>query len=117
MKWNKLMILGFMVFVVSCTKMEIEPIPQPTTENIFSVGESTVTDGQIIQFDLPSDGVYILTYTDVQNGQVISREKFIGYIGKNIKKIYTKSIMSKYLYLTLESENRTQISKTKIIIN
>jgi hypothetical protein len=117
MKGLKIIILCCVGFIVSCTKMEIEPIPQPTTQNIFNVKESVVTDGQTIQFDLPSEGIYTLTYTDVENGQVISREKFNGSQGKNLKKIYTKSIMVKYLYLTLYSENKTQISKTKLTIN
>ena len=112
---NLLLILLFLL--VGCTKMEIEPIPPPTAQNIFSVSESTVTDGQTIQFELPSDGIYILTYTDVSTGQVISREKFNGKTGKNLKKIYTKTIMPKYLYLILASEDKTQISKTKLTIN
>ena len=112
---NLLLILLFLL--VGCTKMEIEPIPPPTTQNIFSVSESAVTDGQTIQFDLPSDGIYILTYTDVSTGQVISAEKFNGKQGKNLKKIYTKTIMPKYLYLILASENKTQISKTKLTVN
>jgi hypothetical protein len=113
----KKIILISLFLLVGCTKMDIEPIPPPTIQNIFSVTESAVTDGQTIQFDLPSDGIYILTYTDVATGQVISREKFNGKVGKNLKKIYTKTIMPKYLYLILASENKTQISKTKITIN
>jgi hypothetical protein len=113
----KKIILISLILLVGCTKMEIEPIPPPTTQNIFSVNESTVTDGQIIQFDLPSNGTYLLEYTDVGTGQVISREKFSGIAGKNLKKIYTKTILSKYLYLTLADANKTQISKTKLIIN
>ena len=36
---------------------------------------------------------------------------------ENIKKIYTKSIISKYLYLILASEDNAQISKTKLTLN
>ena len=90
------------------------PLP---TQKIFSVNESSVTNGQTIYFDLPSEGTYILTLVDVESGQVVSREKFIGLAGENNKKIYTKSIVSKYLYLMLTSENNTQISKTKLILN
>jgi hypothetical protein len=113
----KKIILISLILLAGCTKMEIEPTPPPTTQNIFSVSESTVTDGQIIQFDLPSNGIYILTYTDFESGQVISREKFSGIAGKNLKKIYTKTIIPKYLYLILADENKTQISKTKLTIN
>ena len=105
-----------MGIISSCTKMDIEPMPLPT-QKIFSVNESSVTNGQTIYFDLPSEGTYILTLVDVESGQVVSREKFIGLAGENNKKIYTKSIVSKYLYLMLTSENNTQISKTKLILN
>ena len=113
-----LLIISIMLIFSSCVQEIIEPIvPAPTTKSIFDMKESVVVDGQTIQFDLPTNGIYILTYTDVETGQVISREKFNGKVGKNLKKIYTKTIMTKYLYLILSSENSTQISKTKLIIN
>ncbi len=104
------------VLLWGCTKPEL-PTPNPPVEKIFTVTESRVVDGQTIFFDLPSSGVYTLTLVDVESNQVISREKFIGQSGENVKKIYTKSIMSKYLYLILASEDKTQISKTKLILN
>jgi hypothetical protein len=104
-----------MGFIISCTKMEIEPTPPPTTQSIFDVNESMVVDGQSIQFKLPSAGVYTLTLIDKESGQVISREKFTGVIGDNIKKIYTNSIQSRYLYLLLEDVTKTEIGKTTII--
>ena len=110
---NLLLILLFLL--VGCTKMEIEPIPPPTTQNIFSVKESRVVDGQEIHFQLPAAGVYTLTLIDKDNGQVISRERFTGKIGENIKRIYTNSIQSQYLYLLLEDVTKTEIGKTTII--
>jgi len=95
--------------------MEIEPTPPPTTQNIFSIKESRVVDGQEIHFQLPTAGVYTLTLIDRDNGQVISRERFTGKIGENIKRIYTNSIQSQYLYLLLEDVTKTQIGKTTII--
>ncbi len=74
--------------------MEIEPTPPPTTQNIFSVKESRVVDGQEIHFKLLSAGVYTLTLIDKDNEQVISRERFTGKIGENTKRIYTNSIQS-----------------------
>jgi hypothetical protein len=106
----------FMVLLWGCTKPEL-PTPEPPVEKIFTATESRVIDGQTIYFDLPSDGIYTLTYIDVETGQVISREKFNGKKGENIKKIYTKSIISKYLYLILASEDNAQISKTKLTLN
>jgi len=106
----------FLVLLWGCTKPEL-PTPEPPVEKIFTATESRVIDGQTIYFDLPSDGIYTLTYIDVETGQVISREKFNGKKGENIKKIYTKSIISKYLYLILASEDNAQISKTKLTLN
>jgi hypothetical protein len=113
-----LLILSIILTLSSCVQEIIEPItPVPTIKSIFDMKESVVVDGQTIQFDLPTDGIYILTYMDVETGQVISREKFNGKVGKNLKKVYTKTIITKYLYLILSSENRIEISKTKLIIN
>jgi hypothetical protein len=111
----KKIILISLILLVGCTKMEIEPTPPPTTQNIFSLKESRVVDGQEIHFQLPAAGVYTLTLIDKDNGQVISRERFTGKIGENIKRIYTNSIQSQYLYLLLEDVTKTQIGKTTII--
>jgi hypothetical protein len=111
----KKIIFILLVLLVGCTKMDIEPTPPPAVQKIFSVKESRVTDGQSIYFDLPLDGVYTLTLMDKETGQVISREKFNGKIGENIKKIYTNSIQSQYLYLLLEDVTKKEIGKTTII--
>ena len=111
----KKIILISLILLVGCTKMEIEPTPPPTTQNIFNVKESRVIDGQDIYFQLPTAGVYTLTLIDKETEQVIGRERFTGKIGENIKKIYTNSIQSQYLYLLLEDVTKTQIGKTTII--
>lgn len=105
-----------MVFIISCTEPEL-PTPPPTNgvETIFSLSENRVTDGQVIHFDLPSDGLYTLSLIDKESEQVISRERFNGKSGRNIKRIYTKSIESRYLYLLLEDVTRKEIGKTTII--
>ena len=95
--------------------MEIEPTPPPIIEKIFSVKESRVIDGQSIHFDLPSDGVYTLTLIDKESGQVVSRERFTGKMGENIKKIYTNSLQSQYLYLLLQDVIGKEVGKTTII--
>ena len=111
----KKIIFILLVLLVGCTKMDIEPTPPPAVQKIFSVKESRVTDGQSIHFDLPLDGVYTLTLIDKETGQVIGREKFNGKIGENIKKIYTNSIQSQYLYLLLQDVTGKEIGKTTII--
>jgi len=111
----KKIILISLILLVGCTKPEL-PTPTPPVEKIFSVGESRVVNGQSIFFDLPSAGIYTLTLIDKVSGQVVSRERFNGILGENIKKIYTNSIQSQYLYLLLEDVNKKEISKTTIII-
>lgn len=111
-------ILSIFVFLLwGCTKPDLPTPTPPAVEKIFNVKESTVVDNQSIHFDLPSDGTYILTLIDKESGQVISRERFIGKSGENMKKIYTKSIQYKYLYLVLEDSNKKEINKTTIILN
>ena len=105
-----------LILLFGCTKMEIEPVPPRINQNIFSVSESVVTDGQTIKFDLPSDGIYILTLVDKETNQAISREKFVGKFGENTKKIYTNSLKSQLMYLLLEDFQRKEIKKTIITI-
>jgi len=109
-----LLILSILLIFTSCVQEVIEPMP-PTTQSIFDVKESVVIDGQNIEFKLPSAGLYTLTLIDKETNQVISRERFNGTIGENIKKIYTNSIQSRYLYLLLEDVTKKEIGRTTII--
>jgi len=102
--------------LIGCKKIE-PPIITPPTINIFSVSQSSVTNGQEIQFDLIKNGVYTLTIGDSVTNQVLTRERFNGQIGINKKKIYTKGLETKYLYLLLEDVTKNKIGKTTIIIN
>ena len=105
----------FIVLLFGCTKVDI-PVPEPPIEKIFNVTESVVVNDQSIYFDLPSNGIYMLTLIDKETGQVVSRERFVGQSGENIKKIYTKSLQAGYLYLVLEDADRNQLKKTIIIV-
>ncbi len=112
----KKLLFIFLILMWSCTKPEL-PTPNPPVEKIFNVGESSVINGQSIYFDVPSAGVYYLTLIDKVSGNVVSREKFNGQIGENVKKIYTNSLSKGYLYLVLEDVDKNEIKKTTIIIN
>lgn len=101
--------------LVACRKTQVVPIPQPNVR-IFDVRESSVENGQEIEFELTKNGVYTLTLGDSVTNQVLTRERFNGQIGINKKKIYTKSLSVKYLYLLLEDENKSKVSKTTIIV-
>ncbi len=107
----------FTILFSGCRKVEVIPTPQPITTDIFSKSEVTVKDGQDIQFKLISPGKYIFVLMDSTSTQVITKEKFNGIVGNNIRKIYTKSLSQKILNLYLLDENNNQINKTKININ
>lgn len=115
MKWTKIIISCCIIFIISCRKVEVRPVPQPNVR-IFDVRESSVENGQEIEFELTKDGIYTLTIGDSVANQVLTREKFNGQIGINKKKIYTKGLESKYLYLLLEDVTKNKLGKTTIII-
>lgn len=118
MKWIKIIIFCCVGFMVSCTKMDIEPvIPPKLNIDIFTQTETNISNGDQVMFKLTSDSTYILKLVDKATNQVISKEKIIGKIGENKINIYTKSVQSKYLYLVLEGLDKNQINKTTIIIN
>jgi hypothetical protein len=112
----KKIILIPIFLLLGCTKIDV-PTPVAPVEKIFDVGESKVVNGQSIFFDLPSAGTYMLSLIDATTNQVISRERFVGQLGENVKKIYTNSLPKGYLYLVLEDVDKNQLKKTKIIIN
>lgn len=104
------------MLLIGCTKPELPTPEVVSVRDIFSVTESSVINGQSIYFNLLSEGVYTLTMTDKENGQVVSREIFNGIKGENIKKIYTNSIESQYLYLTIEDNTKKELNKTIIVL-
>jgi hypothetical protein len=108
-------LLFILLLLSACKKVDVQPQP-PIVQDIFSVAESTVSNGGEIIFDLKTAGVYTLTMIDV-NQQVITRERINGKVGQNKLKIYTSSLPVKYLYLVLEDQSKTQIGKTTIKIN
>lgn len=115
MKWIK--IIFCLVFMVSCTKMEIEPIPTVKEVDIFTLSESKVINGQEIMFQLKYDGPYIVKLSDKTTNQVFSKEKIYGKNGTNYLKIYTNSLPSQYLYLTIEDTAKATIAKTILTID
>jgi hypothetical protein len=103
--------------LIGCRKVAPVVITPVVTTNVFNNAKNTIENGQEIQFDLTKNGVYTLTIGDSTTNQVLTRERFNGQIGINKKKIYTKGLQSKYLYLLLEDVTKTKIGKTTIIIN
>ena len=116
MKFAKIIILCCIIFIISCKNEDISLPEVISIDNIFAVKESSVVNGQSIHFDLPAKGTYTLSLIDVNTNQVVSRERFVGQAGENVRKVYTKSLESRYLYLLLEDVTKNQIGKTTIII-
>jgi len=104
------------ILLVGCSGPELQMPEVLAIDDIFSVTESSVTNGQSIHFDLPTKGTYTLTFIDKQSGQILGRDKFIGQSGENVRKIYTKSLQSRYLYLRLEDSFNNQLGSTIITI-
>ena len=102
-----------MSFIISCQK---EDIVEPQSVDIFKVEQSTLVNKSEITFKVDTDGVYIVTMIDKNTNQVISRERIKCVIGENKIKVYTKTIPSQYLYLTLEDSFNNQLGKTTITI-
>jgi len=103
---------------VGCKKIELSaPVVSINNKEFFSVSENTVKNGDVININLTTGGVYTLTMIDTAQNQVVSRERFTGKIGTNSLKIYTNSLPTKYLNVVLKDQNNVQIGKTKIIIN
>lgn len=114
MKRNKIILLVCLGMVISCTEPEL-PTPEViANSDIFKLEQSSILNGQSVYFDLSSAGIYMLTLVNKENGQVISREKFVGQIGQNTRKIYTNSLEPKIMYLVLEDSEKKEIKKTII---
>lgn len=109
-------LLFILLLLTACRKIEVILTP-PTVKDIFSVTESTMSNGGEIIFSLKTPGVYTLTMLDETQTQVLTRERFNGKVGENKLKMYTRTLPVKYLYLVLEDESKTQIGKTAIKIN
>lgn len=100
-----------MSFIISCQK---EDIVEPQLVDIFKIEQTSLANRSEITFNVKNEGVYIVTMIDKNTNQVLSREKIKCVIGKNKIRVYTKTIPSQYLYLTLEDSFDNQLGKTII---
>lgn len=116
MKSSKIIIFIFALTIFSCRKIYVEPSPTEKNQDVFSVSETIISDGDPINIDLKNSGLYTLILFDSSSQQVVIREKFLGKNGKNILNIYTKSLPTKSIYLSLEDSLNNQIGKTLLII-
>ena len=111
MKRIIIIILCCVGIIISCQK---EDIVEPQIIDIFKVEQSMVSNKSEISFNVEKEGMYTITMIDRNTNQVLSRETIKCIIGKNKIKVYTKTIPSQYLYLTLEDSFDNQLGKTII---
>ena len=117
MKWIKIILLFCFVFMLSCRKTTPIVTEQPKSVEFFSLSENKVKNGDVINFNIKTGGVYTLTMIDTVQNQIISRERFTGKVGLNSLKIFTNTLPTKYLSVVLKDQNNNEIGKTRIIIN
>ena len=117
MKNIKNILLCCLIFILSCKKTAPIPPVEPTNVEFFSLSENKVKNGDVININLATAGVYTLTMVDTIQNQIISRERFAGKVGANTLKIFTNTLPTKYLSVVLKDQNNNEIGKTRIIIN
>jgi hypothetical protein len=113
----KIIMMCCTIFLVSCTKVLNAPVQvKLNTVDFFATQTNIISNGDSINFNLQTAGVYTLTMIDTIQNQVVTREKFIGKTGLNTLNIYTKSLTQTYFTVVLTDNNNNQINKTKITI-
>ena len=117
MKRIRIIILCCLVFILSCKKTIPFKFVSPTHVEFFSLSENKVKNGDVININLTTGGVYTLTMIDTVQNQVVSRERFTGKVGLNSLKIFTNTLPTKNLSVILKDKNNNEIGKTRIIIN
>jgi hypothetical protein len=113
---KKIILIPF-ILLFGCTKPELAVPELKINKDFFSVSENGIKNGDVINFNLITSGIYTITMIDTTINQVVSRERFTGKTGPNSIKIYTNSLPTKYLSVVLKDQNNNQVGKTKIIIN
>ena len=110
---KKYLVFLFLI-LISCEKDILEPLPQPTQEMIFEMGEVFIQDGQDISFEIITNSQHQLIIS-TQDGSVITKETFTPTLGINTRKIFTKILSKEKLKLSLE-KNGEVIQETFIIV-
>lgn len=101
-----------LLILISCQKDEIiiEPTPQYTF--IFDT-QTTVQDNQDIYFNIELEDTYELIIS--QNNSAVTKESFLGTVGINKRKIFTKTLAEGMYTLQLIKGSEI-IKQTEIIV-
>lgn len=113
---KKLVCIG-LILISGCSGPELVMPEIVSVNDVFGVQLSKVVNKQAIAFKLETKGTYMLTLINKETNQVISRDKFLGQAGNNIRKIYTNSLPKGSLILVLEDSNKVQLKSTVLINN
>lgn len=106
----------YLLFALLLSACNIDTGPKPMVVDIFNTAQTDVSDRDDINFKLETAGTYKLVLQDKNTNQILSRDKFVGKVGMNTIKIYTKSLQTPYLYVLLEDGFGNIIKKTSITI-
>ena len=108
-------IILILLILFSCQKDELMVVePYPQYEMIFEESMSKVVDGQEFSFEVSTTEEHTLIISHLNNS-VIAKESFTPTIGLNTRILYTKSLPSGELNLSLVNDS-LEIERTTIIV-
>ena len=109
---KKFIVILFFI-LVSCQK---DYIDETTIPSFFDKDNQELSINQIIDFELPKDGIYFLLFIDLQ-GNLIARERFNGTEGLNTRTIYVGLLEQDEVYLMLYNGNDNKLQEVKLKLN
>ena len=93
-----------LLFLFSCTPDEIVEVPSL---------EETIERETVYEFNIQEQGIYTVTIVK-ENNTILTREKFNGVVGVNIKKVHKQLLPQEDLYLVLSNINQEEITRIKL---
>ena len=109
---KKFIVILFFI-LVSCQK---DYIDETTIPSFFDKDNQELSINQIIDFELPKDGIYFLLFIDLQ-GNLIARERFNGTEGLNTRTIYVGLLEQDEVHLMLYNGNDNKLQEVKLKLN
>ena len=109
---RKFIIILFL-FLFSCQKDFIDTDVIPS---FFDKNNQEVVSSQIINFNLPNDGIYYLLFVNT-DGELVAREKFTGTEGLNSRTIHVGLLDQQEIYLILYNSNQNKLQEVLLKLN
>lgn len=101
-----------LLILISCQKDEIIVEPTPQYTFIFD-SQATVQNNQDIYFNIELEDTYQLII--LQNNSVVTKESFIGTVGINKRKIFTRTL-AKGVYTLQLVKDFEILKETEIVV-